>query len=198
MFLNSPCIKLQLVERMHIAICGELGSGCTEVGQLLSEMLGIKVINSAAIIKSIVTDLKGVYPDESFGKFEEQVLSGEVDLDRMMASEIQDYLEQGDTIVEGRSAFMLLNKSEVFKVLLVCPLETRINHVAKRRKISVDEAKEDIRVSDSERQHMVEKLFKTFWLDPHCYDVIINTGLRSYKEAAEQIRDMVQKKRTVS
>jgi len=198
MFLNSPCIKLQLVERMHIAVCGELGSGCTEVGQLLSEMLGIKVINSAAIIKSIVTDLRGVYPDESFGKFEEQVLSGEVDLDRMMASEIQDYLEQGDTIVEGRSAFMLLNKSGVFKVLLVCPLETRVNHVAKRRKISVDEAREDIRVSDSERQHMVEKMFKTFWLDPHCYDVIINTGLRSYKEASEQIRGMVQKQQTVS
>ncbi|MBS7615080.1 cytidylate kinase-like family protein [Candidatus Bathyarchaeota archaeon] len=179
---------------MHIAICGELGAGCTEVGQLLSEMLGIKVINSATIVKSIVTDLRGVYPDESFGEFKDQVLSGEVDLDKMIAGEIQDFLEQGDTIVEGRSAFMLLNRNDVFKVLLVCPLEKRAKHIAKRRQISIGEAKEDIRISDSERQHMVEKMFKAHWLDPHYYDIIINTGLYSFDETAKQIRDLVQKK----
>jgi len=183
---------------MHIAICGELGSGCTEVGQLLSEMLGMKVINSAAIIKSIVIDFRGVHPDESFSEFERHVLSGEVDLDRMMAGKIDEFLEQGDTIVEGRSAFMLLTKSGVLKVLLVSPLEVRAKNVAKSRKITIEEAKDAIQVSDSERQQMVENLFKINWLDPHSYDLIINTGLRSYKEAAEQIRDIAHKKHTVS
>jgi len=178
---------------MHIAICGELGSGCTEVGQLLSNMLGIKVINSATIIKSIVSELRGIYYNESFGRFQQQVLSGEVNLDRMMASKLQDFLEEGNTIVEGRSAFLLLNKEGTLKVLLVCPLEIRAEHIAKRRKISVEEAKEDIRISDSERRHMVEKMFKAFWLDPHYYDVVINTGIRSFKETAELIRDIVQK-----
>jgi cytidylate kinase len=183
---------------MHIAICGELGSGCTEVGQILSEILGIKVISSATVIKSIVTDFGAVNPGESFGEFERHVLSGEVDLDKMIAGEIDDFLEQGDTIVEGRSAFMLLRKPEVLKVLLVSPLETRVEHIAKRRKIFIDEAKEAIRVSDSERQHMVDKLFKSNWLDPHNYDLIINTGLRSHKEAAEQIYDDVKKKKAAS
>jgi cytidylate kinase len=182
---------------MHIAICGELGSGCTEVGQLLSEMLGMKVINSAAIIKSIVIDFRGVHPDESFSEFERHVLSGEVDLDRMMAGKIDEFLEQGDTIVEGRSAFMLLTRSGVLKVLLVSPVEARAKHVAKRRKITIDEAKEAIRISDSERQHMVEKMLNSNWLDPLSYEVIINTGLRSHKEAAEQIYGVIQKEREI-
>jgi cytidylate kinase len=179
---------------MHIAICGELGSGCTEVGQILSEMLRMKVINSAAVIKSIVIDFRAIDPEESFSEFERHVLSGEVDLDKMMASKIEEFLQQGDTVVEGRSAFMLLNKEGVLKVLLVCPFDVRADHVAKRRNISIDEAKEAIHESDSERQHMVEKLFKSNWLDPHHYDLIINTGLRGYVEAAEQIRDTIQKK----
>ena len=183
---------------MHIAICGELGSGCTEVGQILSEMLGIKVVNSATVIKGIVIDFRAVDPDESYGEFERHVLSGEVDLDKMIAGEIDNLLEQGDTIVEGRSAFMLLKKSGVLKVLLVSPLETRAKHIAKRRKISMDEAKEAIRVSDSERQHMVDKMFKSNWLDPHNYDLIINTGSRSHKEAAEQIFDDAKKKQAAS
>ncbi|MEM2146723.1 MAG: cytidylate kinase family protein, partial [Candidatus Jordarchaeaceae archaeon] len=61
------------------------------------------------------------------------------------------------------------------------------------RKISTEEAKEDIRISDSERRHMVEKMFKIFWLDPHYYDIVINTGTRSYRETAELIRDIVKK-----
>ncbi len=183
---------------MHVAVCGELGSGCTEVGQILSEMLRIKVISSASVIKSIVIDFRAVDPDESLGEFERHVASGEVDLDKMIAGEIDDLLEQGDTIVEGRSAFMLLKKRGVLKVLLVSPLETRAKHIAKTRKISVEEAEEAIRVSDGERQHMVDKLFKSNWLDPHNYDLVINTGSRSHKEVAEQIYDDLKKRQTNS
>ena len=179
---------------MHVAVCGELGSGCTEVAEFLSRMLGVKVVNSATLIKGIVVDFRAVDPDESLSEFERHVASGEVDLDRMIAGEIDDILEQGDTIVEGRSAFMLLRKPGILKVLLVSPLETRAKHIAKTRKISVEEAKEAIRVSDGERQHMVDKLFKSNWLDPHNYDLIINIRMRSHNEAAEQIYEDVKRK----
>jgi cytidylate kinase len=87
---------------VHIAICGELGAGCTEVAQMLSKMLGMNFINSASIIKGIVVDFRGVHPDESFSEFEQHVISGEVDLDMMIASKTDELLEQADTIVEGR------------------------------------------------------------------------------------------------
>lgn len=167
---------------MHVAICGELGAGCTEIGQILSKRLGMKCISSSDIIKSIVLDFR-----ESFEDFEERVRSGEVDLDRMIDGKTSELLELGDTIVEGRSGFMLLDDKYVFKVLLVAPQKTRIEHIAERRNITVEEAREAIRVSDSERRNMVERLFRKEWLDPHNYDIVINTGLRSHKETADLI-----------
>ena len=172
---------------MHISVCGELGTGCTEVGQKVSKRLGMKCISSAEIIRSIVINFRGVHPDESFKEFERHVRSGEVNLDKMMDGKIDEFLEQGDTVVEGRSGFMLLNNKDVFRVLLVAPLNNRIEHIAKRRNVTTDEAKEAIRVSDSERRHMVERLFKKEWLDPHNYDIIINTDSNSYEQTVELI-----------
>jgi cytidylate kinase len=179
---------------VHIAVCGELGAGCTEVAQTLSEMLGMNLINSASIIKGIVLDFRGVHPEESFSEFEQHVLSGEVDLDMMIASKIDELLEQGDTIVKGRSAFILLNQNGVFKVLLVASPEIRAKHIAKRRQITAEEDMEAINISDTERKHMVEKLLKKDWHDPHLYALIINTGLRSHQEVVELICEIFQKK----
>ncbi len=179
---------------LHIAICGELGAGCTEIAEIISKKLGINAVSSATIVKSIVLEFRGVHPQESFKEFEQHVLSGEIDLDKMIIGKIDEMLEQGDLIIEGRSAFMVLDKPEILKVLLVSPREKRFNHIAKTRKISLEEAEEAIRVSDSERKHMVEKLFKKDWLDPHNYDLVINTGVRTYEEAADLILHEIKRK----
>jgi cytidylate kinase len=172
---------------MHIAICGELGAGCTEVGHILCKRLGLKCISSSDVIKRIVMNFRGVHPDESFKEFEKHVKSGEVNLDKMIDGIIDEFLEQGDLIIEGRSAFMLLDNKNIYRVLLVDTLDNRIEHVAKERSISRDKAKEEIRISDNERRQMVERLFKKEWLDPQNYDLIINTETNSYEQTVEII-----------
>jgi cytidylate kinase len=179
---------------MHISIAGEIGAGCTEVGQILKEKLGYKCVSSADIIRSIVVDFRGVHPDESFSEFEHHIKSGEVELDKMIDSHIDDILELGPTIVEGRSAFMLLDNTDVLKVLLVSPYEIRVKRVSSRRNISIKEATETIRSSDAERRHMVEKLFNKNWRDPHNYHIVINTHNRSFKETARIILETLQVK----
>jgi len=179
---------------MDIALSGELGAGCTEVGQILCRALNRKCISSADIVKSIVLDARGVHPTESFYEFEQHVRSGEVALDKMMIGKIDELLETGDIIVEGRSAFMLLNRKDVFKVLLVASQAVRIGHIAERRSITAEEAREAVRVSDSERKHMTEKLFGKNWLDPHNYDLVINTDLRSHRQVADLILEAIKQK----
>lgn len=165
---------------MNVAVCGPLGAGCTEVGQLLAKKLGFKCVSSSDIIKVIVSDFR-----ESFGEFELRVRSGEVDLDKMIDSEIDDILKHGETVVEGRSGFMLLDNPAVFKVLLVAPSTKRAEHIAKRRNVTIEEAKEDIEKSDKERKSMVERLFNMEWLDPSNYDIVVNTGPKSYEDVSE-------------
>ncbi|MCW4026852.1 MAG: cytidylate kinase-like family protein [Candidatus Bathyarchaeota archaeon] len=179
---------------MHIAVCGELGAGCTEVGQILSKTLGLRCINSAGIIRSIVIDFRGVHPGETFEEFEDHVQSGEVNLDKMIQGKIDEMLATGDTIVEGRSAFMLLDREDTLKALLVAPQSARVEHIAKRRNITPGEAREAVRVSDTERKHVVEKLFRKDWLAPHNFDLVMNTRSRSYQEVADLIVKAMKRK----
>jgi len=58
-------------------------------------------------------------------------------------------------------------------------------HIAKRRDISLEEAKADIEKSDKERKHIVERLYDREWLDPTNYDLVINVGSKSYEEVTE-------------
>ena len=116
---------------MHLAICGELGAGCTEVGQILSESLGLRCVSSSEVVRSLVSDYS-----ESFEDFESHVRSGEVHLDRMIDGKLDDILESGVTIVEGRSGFMLFDNEDVFRVLLIASREERVGKVSAKREIS--------------------------------------------------------------
>jgi cytidylate kinase len=177
---------------MHVSICGELGAGCTEVGLSLSKKQGIKCVNSADLMKSIVIGFRGVHPEESFKEFESHIQSGEVDLDKMIDGRIDELLDQEkDLIVEGRTAFMLLDNTNVFKVLLVAPQKNRAKHIAKSRGISLKEAQKKIQRSDIERKHMVERLFKKDWLDPHNYDIVLNTGILGHQKVTSLISDII-------
>jgi len=167
---------------MRVAICGPLGSGCTEVGQLLSQRLGIKCVSTSDFVRGIVSDFK-----ESFSEFELHTRSGEVDLDKMIAGELSDLLNLGDVIVEGRSGFMLIEDVKTFKVLLVASEDERAKHVAKRRGINMDEALRTVQSSDKERKHMVERLFNKDWLNPANYDLVINTRGRNFDYATDII-----------
>ncbi len=175
---------------MHLAICGELGAGCTEVGQILAKKLGIRCVNSADLVRGLVTNF-----GEDFEEFEQHVRSGEIDMDKMIDAKIDEVLSGGETIVEGRSAFMLLNNRDVFKVLLVAPPTNRAEHIARTRTITVKEAQDAIQTSDTERRHMVERLFKKDWLNPLNYDLIINTETMNHEEIANLI-EVARKKKT--
>jgi cytidylate kinase len=90
-------------------------------------------------------------------------------------------------IVEGRSAFFLLKKEGVFRVLLVADENFRASRIAERRGISLEEAKEDIEHSDEERGNLVKRFYGLNWLDPKNYHLVINTSFKKMEDVAETI-----------
>lgn len=173
---------------VHIGICGQLGAGCTEVGEILSKKLGMKCVNSSNIVKRLMLTF-----GESFEGFEQHIRSGEVNLDRMIDGELDEMLMEEELIVEGRSAFMLFNNKNTFLVSLIAPERLRAEHVARRRDILVEEALEVVRESDEERKNMVKRLFKKEWLNSDNYSLIINMDSRSYEETADLLFNVIKK-----
>lgn len=172
-----------LVNVLKIALAGQLGAGCTEVARLISKKTDVRVFNSETLIRRLIAN-----SGTSFREFQEYVASGEVNIDKLLDSLVLDIVDaERNVVIEGRSAFFLLNRRDVFKVLLVADDDFRAERVSSRRGISLEEAKENIKHSDEERRNLVKRFFDVDWLDPKLYDIVINTSFKDMETVANLV-----------
>ncbi len=168
---------------MKIALAGQLGAGCTEVAEIIVRKTGIKMFNSEAFIRKFVADSA-----MKFSNFEEYISSGEIRIDRIIEGLVLDTVNlESRVIVEGRSAFFLLKKEGIFKVLLVADDKFRTSRIAERRGIPLEEAEEEIKHSDEERGNLVKRFYGLNWLDPKNYHLVINTSFKKMEDVAETV-----------
>jgi len=164
---------------MKIALCGFLGSGCTEVAEILAGEFGLETYNTSKVLKSI----KNL---DSLSR------SGEIDIDEILKNKLEEILKIDNIIVEGRSAFMILDRKDVIKIFLNGSFENRVKHVAERRGISIEDAKDDVQRSDKERSQMYKMLFGKDCADVSNYDFALNTDSKTYSRIAKMITDLIK------
>ncbi len=164
---------------MKIALCGYLGAGCTEIAGILAGKLGLEIVNTSKII-SMMKD------------FEVASRSGEVDIDLIIKKKLDEILKGDNVIIEGRSAFFLLDRADVIKIFLNTSLEERVKHVASRRGISLDEARRDIERSDRDRNSVLLKFFKKDRIDPADFDFSIRTNSKAFARIADIIAEVIK------
>ncbi|MEM1506851.1 MAG: cytidylate kinase family protein [Candidatus Bathyarchaeia archaeon] len=165
---------------MKIAICGYLGSGCTEVAEILAGKFGLDVLNTSRIL-TMIKD------------FETLSRSGEVDIDLIIKNKLEEILQQRDNIIiEGRSAFFLLDRKDIIKIFLNASLEERIRHVASRRGIPLDEAREDVERSDRDRNVIVKRFFNKDEVSSEDFDFSIRTNAKTFAKVADIIADVIK------
>ncbi|MGQ9479484.1 MAG: cytidylate kinase-like family protein [Thermoproteota archaeon] len=173
-----------------ILLAGELGAGCTEVGEILVNKLGLPVYNTERFIRSLVSS-----PGLSFQALAEKSLSGEIEIEKVLYSMVLDVINNGPAIIEGRSALLALTYDVDLKVFLYRDWNGRIKHLAERRKTEdVKQMEEDLKASDIDRRSLVERLFHRDWKDPVLYDLMINTSRSSLDEAATIILNILKLK----
>lgn len=164
---------------MKIALCGYLGSGCTEVAEILSGKFNLEMVNTSKILTAIKD-------------FDALSRSGEVDIDMIIKNKLEEILQKDNIIVEGRSAFFLLDRKDLIKIFLNASFDDRARHVASRRGIPIDEAKDDIERSDRDRNSIVQKFFKKDSVDPADFDFLIKTNSKTFAKIADIIADVIK------
>lgn len=168
---------------MKIALAGQLGAGCTEVAQIISDKTGVKIFNSESLIRKLIVE-----SSVSFRTLQEYIMSGEVNIDRILESMTLDVVNVEERVViEGRSALFLLGREDVFKVLLVAEDEFRASRISERRKMTMEEARREIEHSDEERRNLVRRFHGVDWMDPKLYHVVVNTSFRSMEDVADTV-----------
>jgi len=175
------------VQKTAVLLPGMLGAGCTSVAFELAKLTGMKVVNSELIIREIVSEKR-----VTFAELTQMARDGEIDLEDLVRNVALDYISEGDVIVEGRTALMLLDRPVLLKVFLYADKKVRVERVAKRRGISIEEAAREVERSDEDRGRLTERLYKKHFTDPSLYDMMLDTTYLSYSEAAVLLKKIIK------
>jgi cytidylate kinase len=154
----------------NITISGRAASGATTLSRLLSEKIGWELINGGEIYRQYVKK-KGI-PLEKTTQVSDEYHK-ELDLF------IQDKLKTEEHIIveSWLSGFDAENIPGVFKIFVMCSQDAvRIDRLVNREGMTVEQAKEHIKVREAENIAKWEKMYHTrdFW-NPSLYDLVIDT-----------------------
>jgi cytidylate kinase len=95
----------------------------------------------------------------------------------------------GHAIIVGRGASFILPREVCFRILVVAPLQTRINNVMKAFSVSEMEAKRRVARTESDRKAFIRKYFHADMMDPLNYDLVINTENFSIDAATKIVEE---------
>lgn len=93
----------------------------------------------------------------------------------------------GGVVILGRGANYLLQESNIYRVRLVAPLETRIQTLVQQEGKTEKQAREDIERTDKDRQRFAKRYFHKDINDPGDYDMILNMGSHTLDGAVKVI-----------
>lgn len=168
---------------MIITIGGPPGSGKTTVARLLSKKLGKKVVVIGEVFRSLAKE-RGLTLAE-FG----EIASEDHSIDMAIDKETIKIAKEGDLILEGRLAGVMLQKNDIesFKVWLDADISTRAERIAKREQIDAEQVKKNI----LEREKCESKRYKDIYGielgDKFVYDLVIDTSNISPEEIVDVI-----------
>lgn len=202
---------------MIVTIQRELGAGGLSVGEALAADLGATLLSERTIIESLCD--RGGFTAEYLAKIDERpptaASSFMSDLARASAlvqamewrstehtvvDEIRTLVlenaQRGHVIVVGHGGRALLHgmvdRSDLFSILLHAPREWRIEQVRKRWDLSGDEAAERVRRTDELRRKYLQHFFAADLYDARAYDLVLDTERVGVETAIEIARSALR------
>ncbi|MCX5834758.1 MAG: cytidylate kinase-like family protein [Deltaproteobacteria bacterium] len=95
----------------------------------------------------------------------------------------------GHAVIVGRGASYILPKEVCLRVLVVAPLEVRVQNVMRTYSASEKEAKRQVMRTDADRKAFIQKYFQADMMDPTNYDLVINTNNIDIDLAARIVKE---------
>lgn len=190
---------------MSIAISRQVGAGARSLAINLSERLGYTIFGRDAI-DYVARDLHvqrqiiDSLDERTRGEFElmlDSFLSGhEIASEEYAASlarVIRAMALKGGVILLGRGAPLVLRGSpQCLRLLMVAPLEIRIQRVAGYEHCDPSEARRMVLERDRERENCARRLYRCDPLNPLDYDLVINTDRVPVEQATDMVMSILQ------
>lgn len=199
-----------------ITIRGQTGSGASDIGRLVARLIEGDYVDRQVIaeVAELVkrpeaqVEAKEHIPPHLFQRIVgslRHTLSGTGKIDSAYMRTWEEPLDDGEYIealeavvrdlavedkivIVGRgSQHILRNNPSVLHVLVVAPVEVRLNRVMTDRQSEREEAERYIEENDASRRNFIQRFFQKDLEDPMLYDLVVSTKYISYETAARLI-----------
>jgi len=106
----------------------------------------------------------------------------------MVGMVVQNMAKEGNILIVGRASQMLLkDHPETLHVQVVAPMSHRIEKLMRVEGLTQAQARKRILATDRARADYMQRYYGVGWLDPHLYDLVINTGRLSIQTAVQLV-----------
>ena len=201
--LGTPLAKPR---GMTIAITREAGARGSSIAQRVAKRLGWQLFNhdmldylnnDAAARKQLLAEL----PPGAAAWADLQLTQLIKNLNVAAGSEMAEVMRlmlsvaaRGEAVIVGRGAGYVLPAETTVHVRIVAPVDERIAFMSQMFRLTRDEATEEVKIRDERRTEFLSALFPEDVLDPHRYDLILNSSRLGEAETAEIIVHALQAK----
>ncbi len=199
-----------------VTIRGKLGSGASEVGRKVAELLHFDYIDRE-IIAEVAARLnlqehevlaKEMPPARLQERIAEALARGysigdgiqgaylpmwQIPTDdnkylEALTGFIRDLAKGQSVVIYGRgSQYILKDCPHALHVSTIAPQKLRIKRVMGDLNLSEDKAKQEINRFDGSAREFIRRFFSADMEDPTCYDLVVNTERVTYEDAAATI-----------
>jgi len=186
-----------------ITISREPGSGGNILAERLSDELGYevyhqKILHRMAESTHLSTSLLEHMDEKGLNLFQNYFYSLEDRRHlwpdqylRHLLNIIKSIGKEGHAVIVGRGANFILSPEKRFSVRVVAPQQLRIERVSRDFGISMQQAKQRICRTESDRKAFNQKYFHADFSAPENYDMVINTGCLSIEAAVQCIKSAI-------
>lgn len=183
-----------------IIIFGFSGSGKSTIADMIGKKYGLRVVHPSSILRNLLENKKIDLNKTRAGKgFWESKKGIELFKERLKEKQPMDMVSdrlllkelfKGNIVMDSWS-MPWLNKSGL-KIYLKGSLPERVRRVAKRGKITAQQAMSAIRIKDNETQKMFKRVYGfDIKKDLQVFDTIIDTTRLDLKQVFSKITDFV-------
>lgn len=187
------------VPRPCIALSRLPGSGAATVGlavakQLDFEFFGIEIVDRMAREQGLQRQLAEALDERVRSSIDRYVVDAfragaflESDYLRALVRTVRSIGEGGGAVLLGRGAPYILPPERTLRVLVVAPKAARIEHLAKARSLTQEQAARQLEGEHEERRRFLQHHFRVDPDDASLYDLAVNTANLSQDAACELV-----------
>ena len=192
----APCVAMSRLP----------GSGAASLGRRVAERLGygffgIEIVDTIARQQGVQRELVAALDEHVRSLIDRFVADSfrsrpfrEGDYLRQVVHTVATLGQQGMAVILGRGSAFVLPPGQALRVLVVAPREARIEHLAKERSLSREQAEERLAREEGERREFNRYHFDVDPDDASLYDLVVNTATLGQEGAEELIVAALQRR----